>query len=196
MLGVVNEMFGLTVPHGKLPECIRSLEDGLRSIKDTPYHAILGRDFLHHLEDATTFVADFYRAASQNGPIRAMYFEINGFTINPGRWYFTGFGYEKGGDIWKLTWNTDWLTPWDHETDEFTLAGMEQVQRAFAKLYCDEKQPLGVKLAGEVTEHLVVARFNELIAAAHRLAKEECPQLNGLPVLSTAHEWNTLSPSK
>ncbi len=196
MSGVVHSMFSLTVPHGKLPECIRSLEDGLRSIKETPYHAVLGRDFLHHLDDAATFIAHFFQAASRNTPVGAMYFEMNGFTINPNRWYFNGFGYEKGGDIWDLTWNTDWLTPWDHETEEFTLTGMEPVQKAFGKLFCDEKQPLGVKMAGEITEHIVVARFNELIGAAHRVAKEPCPQLDGFPVLSTAHDWDRLYPSK
>ncbi len=195
MSGVVESLFGLTVPHGKLRECIRSLEDGLRSIKETPYHAVLGRDFLHHLEDTAQFIADFFRSASRTRPIGAMYFEMNGFAINPDRWYFNGFAYETGGDIWDLTWSTDWLTPWDQSTDEFTLAGMGSVQIAFGKLYCDEKQPLGVKLAGEVAEHLVVARFNELIAAAHRVAKETCPQLDGFPVLSAAHDWDTLCPS-
>lgn len=195
MSGVVNSLFGLTVPHGKLPNCIRSLEDGLRSIRETPYHAVLGRDFLHHLEDAAQFIADFYRSTSRNSPIGAMYFEINGFTINPDRWYFNGFAYGRGGDIWDLTWDTNWLTPWDHETAEFTLTGMEAVQKSFGKLYCDEKQPLGVQLAGEITEHLVVARFNELIGAAHRVAKNECSQLEGFPILSTAHDWDVLSPS-
>jgi hypothetical protein len=196
MAGVVHSLFGLSVPHGKLLECIRSLEDGLRSIRETPYHAVLCRDFLHHLEDTAQFIAAFFASASRTSPIGAMYFEMNGFTINPDRWYFNGFAYEKGGDIWDLTWSTDWPTPWDHETDEFTLTGMEEVQSAFGKLFCDEKQPLGIRLAGEIAEHLVVARFDELIETAHRVAKERCPQLDGFPVLSTAHDWDILYPSK
>jgi hypothetical protein len=196
MPSVIESLFGLSVPHGKLHQCIRALEDGLRSVRESPYHAILGRDFLHHLDDAVEFIADFFRAASRNSPIGALYFEMNGFTINPECWFFNGFAYEKGGNIWDLTWNTDWLTPWDQETEEFTLTGMEAVQEAFGTLYCDEKQPLGVKIAGEITEHLVVARFDELIGAAHRIAKELCPELCGLPVLSTAHEWDRLYPSQ
>jgi hypothetical protein len=195
MSGVVESLFGLTVPHGKLRQCIRSLEDGLRFVKETPYHAVLGRDSLHHLEDVAQFIADFFQSASRKSPLGAMYFEMNGFTINPDRWYFNGFAYENGGDIWDLTWETDWLTPWDHETDDFTLIGMEPVQSAFGGLFCDEEQPLGVKIAGEITEHLVVARFNELIGAAHSVAKDSCPQLDGFPVLSTAHDWDRLCPS-
>lgn len=195
MSGVIESLFGLTVPHGKLAECISALEDGLRSIKETPYHAVLGRDFLHHIDDAAEFIAQFYQGVTRNGPIGAMYFEMNGFTINPDRWYFNGFAYEKGGTIWDLTWDTEWLNPWDAETDEFTLTGMELVQDAFRDYYCDDKQPLGIRLAGEITEHLVVARFNQLIGAAHRAAKESCHGLFGLPVLSTAHDWDRLSPS-
>ena len=196
MSGAIETLFGLSVPHGKLAECIASLQDGLRSIRETPYHTVLGRDFLHHLDDVAQLIVEFQRGSSLNSSLGAMYFEMNGFTINPGRWYFNGFGYEKGGDIWELTWDTDWLNPWDTETADFTLTGMEPVQSAFADLYCDETQPLGVKLAGEVTEYLVVARFNELIGAAHRVAKDSCPELDGFPILSTAHEWDTLHPSQ
>ena len=195
MSGVVQRMFGLSVPHGKLADCILSLQDGLSAIRETPYHAVLGRNFLHHLDDTAQLICDFYRASSPRGPLKVMYFEMNGFTINPNRWHFSGFGYEKGGDIWDLTWDTEWLNPWDTETDGFTLTGMEPVQKAFKELYCDQTQPLGVKLAAEVTEHLIVARFNELIGAAHRVAKQLCPELDGLPILSTAHEWDTLHPS-
>lgn len=196
MPGVIESLFGLSVPHGKLTECIEALEEGLRSLEETPYHAILGRDFLHHLDDVAQLLASFYRGVTRNSPIGAMYFEMNGFTINPDHWYFNGFAYEKGGDIWDLTWNTDWLNPWDAETEAFTLSGMEPVQQAFKILYSDSIQPLGVRIAGELTEHLIVARFNQLIGAAHRLAKEDNPELDGFPILSTAHEWDMLCPSQ
>ena len=107
MSGVVSSLFVISVPHGRLDECITSLEEGLRSIRTTPFHAILGHTFLHHREAVATFITEFYETAMQSGPIAAMYFEMNGFTINPDRWYFNGFGYKKGGDNWDLTWNLD-----------------------------------------------------------------------------------------
>jgi hypothetical protein len=195
MRGVVHSLFALSIPHGKLQQCIRALEEGLRGVRETPYHAILGRDFLHHREEVARFVGEFFKSARSDGPVGAMYFEMNGFTINPDRWYFNGFGYRTGGNIWELTWDLGWLTPWDVETDEFTLSGMETVQNAFAQLYCDENQPLSVTLAAELAEHIVVARFNELVGEAHKLAKENCLDLAGLPILSTAHDWDVLSPS-
>ena len=196
MTGVVGRMFGLSVPHGKLEECISNLEEGLRAIRTTPYHAVLGCSFLHHLDSAARLIGDFYRASSNQGPIGAIYCEMNGFTINTSRWFFNAFGYKQEENLWDLTWETEWLSSWDAETDDFNLTGMELVQDAFKELYGDRRQPLGVQLAGEVTEYLVVARFNELIGAAHDLAKEQCSELDGFPILSTAHDWDTLYPSQ
>jgi hypothetical protein len=124
------------------------------------------------------------RQASAKINVAAMYFEMNGFTINPDRWYFDGFAYETVGDIWEL----DWLAHWDADTDDdqFTLTGMESVQEAFASCYCDEDQPLSVKMAAELANHLVNARFMQLIAATHGAAKRKYKALDALPVLSPA----------
>ena len=118
---------------------------------------------------------------------------MNGFTINTQQWHCDVFGYKKAGDIWELSW----LAEWDAEWDEcFVLRGMESVQQAFADFFCDDRQPLGVKLAAEVAEHLVTARFMELVAAAHKSAKRRYAGLKGLPILATAHDWDTIHQSK
>jgi hypothetical protein len=72
----------------------------------------------------------------------------------------------------------------------FVLRGMEDVQRAFSNLYLAKQQSLGVRLAAEVTEHLVTARFMQLVAAAHERAKAEFPKLAGMSILATAHDWD------
>lgn len=190
----INSNFGRMVPHGKLTECIAFLEEGLRSIRETHYHAIVNRTFLHHVDDAAKYIADFHRAASEKFPIAVMYFEMNGFSINPDRWYFDGFAYREGGDVWDLTFNADWLSGWNASTDEsFILTGLENVQKAFETLFgTDPPQALSVQLAAEITEHLVVARFDELISAATAAARRLRPELEGVPVFSTAHEWDAL----
>jgi hypothetical protein len=165
-------------------------------MKETPYHTLLGRDFLHHRIEVAKFVSEFHRSATQNGPIRMLYFEMNEFELNPARWYFNGFAYEKGGDIWDLTWNSDWLSDYVSVTQDFNLTGMELVQEAFASLYLDEDQPLGTKIAEEIAIYLVVARFSELIKMAHQIAKEYRPELHSVPIFSTAHDWDRLCPSK
>ena len=190
MSGVVSTQFGLMVPHGKLAKCIAFLEDGLRTLKRTPYHQVLRKDFLRQTDELAKWLIDFHqKAAAAKFKLSAVYLEMNGFTINPKQWHCNLFGYKKAGDIWEL----DWLSEWDAEHKEcFVLRGMEPVQKAFADLFPDEKQPLGVKLAEEVAEHLVTARFMELVAAAHKAAKRRYAGVKGLPVLATAHDWDTV----
>ncbi len=179
-------------PQGKLDGFISFLEDGLRALKKTPYHRVIGRDFLHHTRAAADYLIEFHEKASKK-KIAALYFEMNGFTINTDRWFFSGFGYRKAGTIWDL----DWLASWDAETEnDFTLEGMEPVQAVFESLLHDHKQPLGVLLAEDVAEKLVTARFMQLIAAAHQLAKRRSPALKGLPILATAHDWDEIHQSE
>jgi hypothetical protein len=188
MSGAVSNMFGLMVPHRKLEACIKELEEGLRSLKRTPYHKVMGKDFLDQASNLADWLIAMHQQPTTDGKKpAAIYVEMNGFTINPKQWHCDLFGYKKAGDIWDL----DWLSAWDTECFEsFVLHGMEPVQEAFAKLFLKEKKPLGVKMAEEVAEHLVTARFMQLVAAAHKVAKRKYPPLKGCPVLATAHDWD------
>jgi hypothetical protein len=112
---------------------------------------------------------------------------MNGFTNNTDEWRCHLFGYKRAGDIWDL----GWLSSWDAEPNPhrcFVLEGMESLQEAFAELFVDDRQP-SVKLAGEITQYLVTARFMQLVAAAHKTARRRYPGLKNLPVLATAHDW-------
>jgi hypothetical protein len=195
MSGAIHSNFSGSVPHGELAKCIAYLEGGLRSLQETPYHAILGRDYLQHTEAAADFILAFFRKTTQKFPVAVLYFEMNGFTINPDRWYFDGFAYRAGGNIWDLTWNTQWLSGCDASTSEgFTLTGLEPVQQAFTDVFMRDDQGLGVHLATEIAEHLVVARFDELMGAAVAAARKLEPKLQCVPALATAHEWDVLFP--
>lgn len=190
MYGAISNTFALMVPHGELDACIKCLEEGMQALRKSPYHAVLGRNFLHHSDAAAEYLVEFHRTASAKIEVAAMYFEMNGFTINPDRWYFDGFAYKAAGDPWEL----EWLAHWDADTgnDQFTLTGMESVQEAFANCYCDEAQPLSVKMAAELADHLVNARFMQLMAAAHGVSKRKYKALDGMPVLATAHDWGVV----
>jgi hypothetical protein len=188
--GVVATQFGLMVPHGKLGPCIAFLEEGLRALRPTGYHAVLGKTFLHQGEELAGWIADFARKAdAAKVGIKALYLEMNGFAINPAEWHCNLFGYKEAGDVWDL----DWLSSWDAEQrGVFVLSGMEEVQRAYADLFAGEEQPLSVRLAEEVTDHLVTARFMEVVAAAHEVANGRFAGMEGLPVFATAHDWDVV----
>jgi hypothetical protein len=181
------------VPHNKLDLCIAFLEEGLQALRRTPYHEVLGRDFLQQTEALAEYMVAFHQKATATVKVAALYFEMNGFTINPDRWYCDGFAYATAGGIWEL----EWLAHWDAVTDEpIPLKGMEEIQEAFAVLYCDETQPLSVKMAAELADHLVTARFMQAIAAAHGVALRREKALEGLPVLATAHDWDIVHETK
>lgn len=194
MSGVVSKQFSLMVPHGKLQPCIAFLEEGLRALTPTPYHRVLAKNFLAQTDELARWLIEFHeKAAAADVKLAAMYLEMNGFTINPDQWHCNLFGYKHAGDIWKL----DWLSSWDAEHREcFVLRGMESVQEAFAELFLQQGKPLGIELAEEVAEHLVTARFMELVAAAHTAANDRYAGLRGLPVLATAHDWDTVHKSE
>jgi hypothetical protein len=185
-MDVMYGEFVYLVPRGKLNQCISSFEEALRAMRKTPYHRVLGRDFLHHTRAAGDYIIEFHQKARSKKKIAALYFEMNVFAINTNRWFFSGFGYRKAGGVWDL----DWLASWAAETEQdFTLKGMEPVQEVFASRGRDKNQPLSVAIAGELAEYLVTARFMQLIAAAHKAAKRRYPALRGFPVFATAHEW-------
>jgi hypothetical protein len=190
MKGVVARRFRLMVPHGRLAECIEYLEEGLRALQPTPYHRVLGRSFLPQTDALAAWLADFCRKADVTGlGLAAVYLEMNGFAINPQEWHCNIFGYKTAGSLWKL----EWLASWDAERAErFVLDGMEPVQEAYAELFRGEEQPLSVELAEEVAEHLVTARFMELVAASHAAAKLLFDGLRGFRVLASAHDWDTV----
>ncbi|MFL5245461.1 MAG: hypothetical protein ACJ8FY_25475 [Gemmataceae bacterium] len=190
MSGPVSSSFDLMVPHGKLLACIELLEEGLQALRKTPYHEVLGRDFLHQTDAAADYLINFHRKASATIDVAAIYFEMNGFTINPNQWHFDAFAYVTAGSIWELEWLADWQS--DTGGEEFVLTGMETVQKAFADWYYDQSQPLSVKIAEDLADHLVNARFMQLIAAAHGVAKRKYKALNDLPILATAHDWDTV----
>jgi hypothetical protein len=182
--------FDLLVRQDQLEESIIWLEHGLRAIKRTAYHRVLGKDFLRQTNDLALWLIEFCQnAASAKRKVAAIYLEMNGFTINPKQWHCDLFGYKRAGDIYDL----DWLSQWDFEGDDcFVLRGMESVQEAFAELFLEKNKPLGVRLAQQIAEYLVTARFMQLVARAHKAAKRRFPGLKGLPLLATAHDWDTV----
>jgi hypothetical protein len=145
---------------------------------------------LHQSRDRAALLIDFYQnAAAANINLPAIYPEMNGFAINPDEWFCHFFGYKKARDIWDL----DWLSRWEAESDGYlVLHGLEPVQKVYAKYFRDEEHPLAFEPAEEIATRLVTAHFMQLVSAAHKKAKRPCAGLRVLPVLATAHDWDTV----
>ncbi len=189
----ISDYFGLRVARGELEQCIAGLEQALAALSNSPFLVVLGLDFLHLTDDAAAYLVDLYREASREFAVQAIYVEMNGFDINPDDWHCDGFAFKTAGDQWDI----DWLALWDAQsTTSFELTGMEPLQKAYSVYGPSPDRTLLEDLVLELTDHLVNARFMQLIAAAHESAKRACPALSGLPVLSTAHDWPTVHRSE
>jgi|GEM_PF-1528416 hypothetical protein len=193
--GAGSEQFGLMVCHGKIAEFISWAEAGLRTIAQTPYHEVLGKSFGQSIAPSSEYLVETFRKAAEEIDVKALYFEMNGFEINPDYWHFSGFAYEEAGDIWE----PDWLAEWQYENDDHVdLLGMQRVQDAFKKCYRpkkDEVIPLQLEMASSIASHLVCAHFIDAIFKAHQVAKAQEPKLKGVPVIATAHDWDRMAKS-
>ena len=107
----------------------------MRAIPTTPYHAIIGKSFLHQVGSAAEYIVEFSRAVREDFEPRAIYFELNGFTINTDRWYFEGFAYASAELSFATTIETSWLCDWQKSAStKFVLEGAQDVQHAFETL--------------------------------------------------------------
>lgn len=186
MPGSVSQHFASMIRRGDLDPCIADLEERLRRTKPSEFRAVLGQDFLEQTKATADYLIRFFRAASKEIAVAVLYFEMNEFSINPKTWYFSGCAYsvERDGQ------GSEWIgEPEVVAHEDFTLEGMQPVRNAFRELMAvEEDPPRALRSAAEIAEHLVVARYMQLIAAAHQVAKKKLRSLDGLPVLSTAHE--------
>jgi hypothetical protein len=160
--------------HMMLVDCevgraVEYLEAGLRAIRKTTYHRVIGRTMLGQGRDAAYTLAIFGDEMAKEAELAAMYVQMNGFADNTDPWYFSGFGYarhEEGSD-------TEWLAHWDtHPEMAFPITGWEDVQAVFAEHFCNTELPLQVQLARDIAEHLVFVRYIELILAAATQARK------------------------
>jgi hypothetical protein len=112
---------------------------------------------------------------------------MNGFDINPDRWYFDFFGYKRyAADPDDLQWLCEWQSP---DWPQVTLKGLEQVQADFEwyhheEIWNDKK----LEWAYELAVLLVMVKFVTLIESA--LASG--PRSKLIPVLATAHGFDIL----
>lgn len=88
---------------------IKSLEGKLSKLRGTRFKSLLGRGFSNPPEAILAAINSFVSDSDQQFDTHAIYLEMNGFDINPDRWYFDFFGYrEYVNDPEDLDWLADW----------------------------------------------------------------------------------------
>ena len=84
---------------GDLAGCEAAASDALRALPKSPFHIAADLVISNDLDEAAGHFDDFYRAEFERMAVLAVYTEMNGFAINPDRWYCDLFAYTADGGL-------------------------------------------------------------------------------------------------
>jgi hypothetical protein len=165
---------------GNLEDAEASLIEWLRELPQSPFHVATEVAITTPPEAVATFFNDFMRNAAKQAPLKALYAEMNGFTVNYDRWFFDAFAFEtdEGREGYE------WLANFSASSDtSLVITGMERLQAIYEPPACgrfSQQHPD----AAAITEVLVIVRFQ-------RLLQQALPHLSRkVPLLASAHDYS------
>ncbi len=167
---------------GDLAGCEIAVADTLRGLLKTPFHIATSLDIANDPSEAARHFDEFYRVESRRQVIHAVYTEMNGFDINPDRWYCDLLAYTADGGLEDF----DWLSNWHSEPfADYTITGLESLQAVYAsKAFHD---PANTD-ASYLSTLLVVAKFQRFM----QQAGERMSALR-VPLYVTAHDFDYIA---
>jgi len=171
-------------------------ETELRKIPTTTFHYVLENSLVGQADDLAYWVENFYNIASKKNKVEALYFEINEFDINTDLWYIDSFAFSKDGglDLSDMEWLFDFDTDSQTETQTvFKIEGYEKLQTAFESI---ELNTDDLQNARDWSEQIIIARFMELMAKAHLIAKTKKLNWATIPIYFTEHSYDFIVKSE
>lgn len=167
---------------GDLEACEREVAKEMLALPATPFHIVLDLSITNDAADAAEHFDRFFRAESARIAIAAAYTEMNGFDINPDRWYCDLFAYTVDGGHDDY----DWLSDWESEPyEDYTIHGLEHLQAVYASAAFREKAS---RDASYMSSLMVVLKFQRFMqqAATHM-------QQLRFPLYVTAHDFDFIA---
>lgn len=176
----LEEALAPVVRAGDLARCERMIAEGLASLPSSPFHIVIDLSISNSPAAVGKFFDGFFREAVAQFSVAAAYTEMNGFDVNPKRWFCNVFAYQECGGHEDY----DWLSDWKFESDDLTITGLEQLQGVYASGALSDKRFTD---AGYVAGLLVLVKFQDLIRRA-------APQMSELrfPLFVTAHDYDLI----
>jgi hypothetical protein len=178
------------VKTNEISKAIELAENELSKIPLTDFHKVLGRDFLNLKDELVEFISSFHRQASKKIEVKAIYSEMNGFTINYDLWFLNAFAFKNCEGIE----DTDWLADYEFTIDEIMgLRGLEDIQAVYEDYMKNEKwNDKNLENAMEVCEIIIVLRFQELFKSSVEIAIQKKLEWCKIPIFATAHDYEIL----
>lgn len=188
----LTEKLGEFLKANKLTEAIVLAEDSLQRKTKTDFHKIAGKNLLALSAALADYLESFYKSVKGRIKIKAIYSEMNGFTINPEQWYLDSFAFDKFGGMDDL----DWLADWEQENttpDIFVIKGFEELQEVYERYMKEEKwKDEKESAASDICELLIVLRLQELFKEAVKIGGEKKMDFVNVPLLVTAHDYDDM----
>jgi hypothetical protein len=195
---------------GHLEQAIKFTEQKLKERPLSDFHKVLDRDLLHLTADLTNYLNEFYNSATiffagektgllnslfkkkasiSNSP-KAIYCEMNGFTINYDRWYIDLFAYKKFKGLEDISWLSDF--EYDSE-NSLTITGFEDLQKVYEDYMENEKwNDEELRKSCDICEFLIILRLQQLFRKSFLDNKDKKHEWTEIPVLVTAHEYDII----
>ena len=202
----------------KLDKAIKLAEIKLNELQTTEFHKVLNKDLLHLKPKLATYLENFYNSASNyfkkkpepkklsffenligkkekeivfdpNRKLKAIYCEMNGFSINYELWFINmvAFDFYKGIDN-----DLNWLCDFGFNSENsLTISGLEDIQIAF-KNYMEnlEKNDENEKKSKDLCEFIIILKLQELFKNTYIENKDK--QWTDIPMLVTAHDYDLI----
>ena len=180
----------------QLDEAIDLCEELLRAIPKTDYHTVLNVELDKLNPEFADWISDFYCRVGAGMTIRAIYAELNGFTINPDVWFVDMFAFDAHGGLDNLDWTGDWENGNSTARKSFAIEGFEQLQSRFMRDLETGSTPTAHEdAARRLSEFLVILRTQQLFQRTIDQANPNC-SWKSIPYVVTAHDWDLVYETK
>ena len=177
-------------------KALQFAENELRKIPPTEFHFVLDKSLLDQANDLASWTENFYTLATNKNKVETLYFEMNEFDINTDYWYIDSFAFENDGghDLENMDWLSDFDTDSQTETKTvFKIDGYEKLQKAFESIDLETDD---LQNARDWCEQIIIARFMELMRAAHLNAKNRNLNWSKIPIYFTEHSYEFVGKSE
>lgn len=190
----LSEKLNSMVLDNQLEKAITLAEDELKSMPQTDFHKIIGKNLLHLTEPLIHYIDEFYQAIKEEIDVKAIFSEMNGFTINYELWFIDLFVYDTCGGIDDL----DWLAAFSNSADEsMMISGLEDLQTVFQDYMENERyNDDQLEMACEICEYLIILKLQELFKAVKNSAVDKNLNWSDIPIFVTAHDYEMIYEAK
>ena len=167
---------------GNLATCEELVVKTLDTLPDSPFHLAAELEIRNDPVEAAAHFDEFFKQEQSRYEIAAAYTEMNGFDINPNRWYCDLFAYRAYGGHDDY----DWLAAWDsNDFEDYTIIGFERLQAVYAGPAYQNKN---YREARGLSSLLVVTKFQQFMKEAAQLMR-----CHAFPLLVTAHDYDLIA---